>query len=431
MNGVVNIAREVKMDYPTWKNTCCNPFAKPRHSKRSKLRPVLPWMCEKKSTLTLDDKICDDCRKKLATMPSIESSQEDGEVDAESDVFEKEVSLESLNTCLRAMGETPVVKEKLQLRKYPKEKMKKITTAMKKKISVSEASDSESEMIKQLKEKFNYSTERSEKVEVLTVLPKSWPVRRVQDEFGASNYMVRTAKQLVKQKGILSTPNLKQGHALSAEVVSMVAEFYDSDEVSRVMPGKKEFVSVRVGANRIHVQKRLVLSNLKETYRLFKEKFPAKTLGFSKFAELRPKHCILAGASGTHSVCVCTIHQNVKLMMIGGNIFSLTAMEDPPLQTYDHCLAQIICNPPLPDCYLNRCPYCPGIATLKEKLKKLMDENLVDNIIYKQWVSTDRSTLETFSDSLQMILLNLFVRSWKLSFPIHSLRNNSHTSKLN
>ena len=86
-------------------------------------------------------------------------------------------------------------------------------------------------------------------------------------------------------------------------------------------------------------------------------------------------------------------------MMIGGNIFSLTAMEDPPLQTYDHCLAQIICNPPLPDCYLNRCPYCPGIATLKEKLKKLMDENLVDNIIYKQWVSTDRSTLETFSDS--------------------------------
>ena len=113
--GVVNIAREVKMDYPTWKNTCCNPFAKPRHSKRSKLRPVLPWMCEKKSTLTLDDKICDDCRKKLATMPSTESSQEDGEVDAESDVFEKEVSLESLNTCLRAMGETPVVKEKLQL----------------------------------------------------------------------------------------------------------------------------------------------------------------------------------------------------------------------------------------------------------------------------------------------------------------------------
>ena len=40
-------------------------------------------------------------------------------------------------------------------------------------------------------------------------------------------------------------------------------------------------------------------------------------VGFSKFADFHPKHCVLAGASGTHSVCVCTIHQNVKLMMLG------------------------------------------------------------------------------------------------------------------
>ena len=38
-------------------------------------------------------------------------------------------------------------------------------------------------------------------------------------------------------------------------------------------------------------------------------------IGLSKFAELRPKECVLAGASGTHNVCVCTIHQNVKLML--------------------------------------------------------------------------------------------------------------------
>ena len=54
--------------------------------------------------------------------------------------------------------------------------------------------------------------------------------------------MVRTARQLVSQKGILSTPNLKQGHALSADIVSLVEEFFESDEVSRVMPGKKDCV---------------------------------------------------------------------------------------------------------------------------------------------------------------------------------------------
>ena len=83
------------------------------------------------------------------------------------------------------------------------------------------------------------------------------------------------------------------------------------------MPGRKDFVSVKQGKQRVHIQKRLVLSNLKEAYQLFKGNFPTEKVGFSKFAELRPKHCVLAGASGTHAVCVCTIHQNIKLMMLG------------------------------------------------------------------------------------------------------------------
>ena len=36
---------------------------------------------------------------------------------------------------------------------------------------------------------------------------------------------------------------------------------------------------------------------------------------------------------------------------------------------------------------------------LKDHLKVLMDENLIDTVVYKQWVSVDRSTLETFSKS--------------------------------
>ena len=54
----------------------------------------------------------------------------------------------------------------------------------------SSGSDGESEIIKQLKDKFQASTTNSEKVQVLTVLPKRWSVRKVQSEFGASNYKV-------------------------------------------------------------------------------------------------------------------------------------------------------------------------------------------------------------------------------------------------
>lgn len=40
----------------------------------------------------------------------------------------------------------------------------------------------------------------------LTVLPKSWPAAKIQENFSYSNYMVRKVKELVKEKGILSSP---------------------------------------------------------------------------------------------------------------------------------------------------------------------------------------------------------------------------------
>ena len=88
-----------------------------------------------------------------------------------------------------------------------------------------------------------------------------------------------------------------------------------------------------------------ILSNLKEVYYAFKDKYPNEKVGFSKFAELRPRHCVLAGASGTHSVCVCTIHQNVKLMVQGVKLSDLSATN---LASYQHCLTRILCNPPSP-----------------------------------------------------------------------------------
>ena len=73
------------------------------------------------------------------------------------------------------------------------------------------------------------------------------------------------------------------------------------------------------------MQKRLVPCNLRELYQVFKDHYPNEVIGLSKFADLRPKHCVLAGASGSHSVCVCTIHQNMKLMMLDAKLPDLLA----------------------------------------------------------------------------------------------------------
>ena len=51
-------------------------------------------------------------------------------------------------------------------------------------------------------------------------------------------------------------------------------------------------------------QKCLLFSTLKELYVSFKEEHPDTHIGFSTFAKLKPKFCLLAGSSRTHMVCV-------------------------------------------------------------------------------------------------------------------------------
>ena len=107
-----------------------------------------------------------------------------------------------------------------------------------------------------------------------------------------------------------------------SRVVSMVKQFYERNDTSALLPGMKDFISVRnESGEKQKVQKRLLLLNLKELYQLFKEEHSDEDIGFTKFSLLRPKHCVLAGTSGTHSICVYPYHQNVKLMKHGESVF--------------------------------------------------------------------------------------------------------------
>ena len=114
---------------------------------------------------------------------------------------------------------------------------------------------------------------------------------------------MRKAKAFVAANGILATPNPKPGQSLPLETQDLVVNFYESDNNSRMMAGK-DCLSVRRPQGRVTMQKRLVLTNLSELYRLFKQRYPEVKVGFSKFAELCLPYCVLAGASGTHSVYV-------------------------------------------------------------------------------------------------------------------------------
>lgn len=355
--------------------------------------------------------------------------------------------IDKLNESLSPLGISPFKKNKIRLKRYSNEKAKKVDEVVRKKLRLLPAKDPEpepvhpafEEMLEQLKEKFHQSKKTSEKIQVLTALPKSWGIKRVMKEFqavGATQHMIRRAKALVQEKGILSTPNRKAGKTLLEETARLVNEFYENDELSRMMPGKKDCVTMKIDGVKQKVQKRLLLCNLIEAYRKFKDEGASK-VGFSKFALLRPKNVVLAGASGTHSVCVCTIHQNVKLMVEAcrQRDFQELIPDHTGNITYKDLLSLLSCNPATPDCFLDQCQlckstvqagpceYCSGVegdhctcrkfVKFKESLISTFNELAIDEITYKAWVNVDRTTLETITKSpeefVETLINKLFI----------------------
>ena len=107
-------------------------------------------------------------------------------------------------------------------------------------------------MLEQLKKKFNESTMKSEELQVLTVLSQSWTLQRIKEELGATKHMARKAKEVVISKRVLSTPNSRPSKTLSDRTVQLVNL---SGAVSRIMPGKRDCISVKVNGKKTLMQK--------------------------------------------------------------------------------------------------------------------------------------------------------------------------------
>ena len=95
---------------------------------------------------------------------------------------------------------------------------------------------------------------------------------------------------------------------MSSETLDAIKMFYQDDEHSRQLPGKKDFVSI---SRNVHQQKRLLLSNLKELYSAFKLKNPSLELGFSNLlCETKMvHHCWCCW----NSLCVCLHCADIKI----------------------------------------------------------------------------------------------------------------------
>lgn len=65
----------------------------------------------------------------------------------------------------------------------------------------------------------------------------------IRREFGVSKRMIQAAKNIRKNSGFTSQPDTKKGKSLVNSTLDRVKNFYLLDDVSRVMPDIKDYVT--------------------------------------------------------------------------------------------------------------------------------------------------------------------------------------------
>ena len=118
---------------------------------------------------------------------------------------------------------------------------------------------------------------------------------------------------------------------------------------------------------------------------------------------------------------VCIHHQNTKFLIdaIRWN------------KSYKDFMALIVCSLENAECMLHRCNQCPGIEVLKSFLvQEFMDHEHEEDVVFKQWQSTDRTTLlsqslplDEFNDLLCDSIDNLTTHSYIAKTQSRYLKN--------
>lgn len=84
----------------------------------------------------------------------------------------------------------------------------------------------------------------------------------------------------------------------------------------------------------------------------------------------------------------------------GGRIAEITRGE---ILHYEHCIAKVMCNPPEQSCFMRTCKNCPGMEALVQYMTAAFEKygNVEDECInFKQWLSVDRCSLESLTQTI-------------------------------
>ena len=181
----------------------------------------------------------------------------------------------------------------------------------------------------------------------------------------------------------------KRCDALTDDEIQNVRNFYLREDISRMLPGKKDYVSVKLAdGKREHRQKRLLLFKIGEVHELFKEESNVQ-IGKSKFAELWPSQ-VIPSSPIDHEVCICKYHENIDLLLQG-----LSRLGTSGCISSEEAVAKTVCSLDSCKCIDRVCDSC-GVTELTDNLFEGLDKD--DSISYYQWQKVEGTVKKNLVD---------------------------------
>jgi len=257
---------------------CCNPFKRKNHNCFRNNLVYLSKRCDKKFSALFGFYICSSCKTQLYKSKNcIQFEKVDETTRKETEHDAKEINVESeedekMETKSDEEYVCPSVNNEIKKMKLAATFDKVLTASFSEK-SQFNLSEVDSEMfrkticghasslfsdphrndwINDFKISFSRASTREQKIFLLTTIPVKWSIRKTAKEFGVSKRMIISSKKLQNEKGYGSYPDKKKGRAMSTDHIEKVKEFFLSDNVSRVMPGVKDYKSIIVNGKRQH-----------------------------------------------------------------------------------------------------------------------------------------------------------------------------------
>ena len=187
----------------------------------------------------------------------------------------------------------------------------------------------------------------------------------------------------VKKKLKKETERKQRCDALSTEVITKVEEFYQQDGISRMLPGKKDFISVKTNNGREHRQKRSLLMNIRKAHSLSVEE-SGINIGLTKFSVLRPPQ-VQPMTAQDQQVCACKYHENIDILLSG--LSKSGELKDVPNHSQE-IVQDTVCDTLSTNCTDRNCSKC-GVDTALDDIIGIVSDPKA-SVNYYQWRTVEK-----------------------------------------